>query len=435
MDQFTHPLAYRRWQRGLTGPDLAALVRTAAARRGLRSGADKQRVRKWERGAVPEADTQHDIAEALGMPADDVDPDNWPNWLLAGDTGVVPLGPSSTVPALREALTSTMDRRAFLSASGVALTGLAATWAGSGAVVFPSAKGPTNVGGELVTLLEDSTRRLSSIATEQRQHLTALLDGHLTTVTDMIQHGRYDKPTGRRLHHLAASLAQTTAWHRFDRGQHTTAQKHWVAALHSAHVTGDRDMGAAMLGDLAYQAAWCKDHPTAVGILTHAITRTDHPAARSLLHLRLARALAAQGDERETRRALTTAERLLAASTAKPLPAWCSWYGEADLAVDTGQALLDLGDTARAHQLITEGRALLPPERDKTKGVFLAYQAKSHLELKEPEIAARTAGEALRLARRIGAPRCEALVQDLVPAFRQVSAAEGVEEFLALAAG
>ncbi|MGA5215129.1 XRE family transcriptional regulator [Streptomyces cinereoruber] len=435
MDQFTHPLANLRWQRGLTGPDLAAGVRTAAARRGLRSGADKQRVRKWERGALPEADTQYDIAEALGMPADAVDPTNWPNWLLACDTGVVPLGPSSTVPALREALTSTMDRRAFLSASGVALTGLAAAWAGSSAVVLPSVKGPTNVGGELVALLEDSTRRLSSIPTEQRQHLTALLDGHLTTVTDMIQHGRYDKPTGRRLHHLAASLAQTAAWHRFDRGQHTTAQKHWVAALHSAHATGDRDMGAAMLGDLAYQAAWCKDHPTAVGILIPAITRTDHPAARSLLHLRLARALAAQGDEREARRALTTAERLLVAATAEPLPTWCSWYGEADLAVDTGQALLDLGDTARAHQLITEGRALLPPERDKTKGVFLAYQAKSHLELKEPEVAARTAGEALRLARRIGAPRCEALVQDLVPAFRQVPAAEGVEEFLALAAG
>ncbi|MFD7973397.1 XRE family transcriptional regulator [Streptomyces clavifer] len=435
MDQFTHPLAYARWQNGLTGPELAAEVRSAAARRGLRSGADKQRVRKWERGAVPEADTQYDIAEALGMPATAVDPANWPNWLLAGDAGIVPLGPSSTVPALREAPTSTMDRRAFLSASGTALTGLAAAWAGSGAVALPCVKGDTNVGGELVTLLEDSTRRLSSIATEQRQHLTALLDGHLATVTDLIQHGRYDEQTGQRLHHLASSLAQTAAWHRFDRGQHTAATKHWVAALHSAHTTGDRDMGAAMLGDLAYQAAWCKDHPTAVGILTHAITRTDHPAACSLLHLRLARALAAQGDERETRRALTTAERLLAASTTRALPAWCSWYGEADLAVDTGQALLDLGDTARAHQLIAEGRALLPPERDKTNGVFLAYQAKSHLELKEPEIAARTAGEALRLARRIGAPRCEALVQDLVPAFRQVPSAEGVEEFLALAAG
>ncbi|MFG3348723.1 hypothetical protein ACGF1Z_27155 [Streptomyces sp. NPDC048018] len=75
------------------------------------------------------------------------------------------------------------------------------------------------------------------------------------------------------------------------------------------------------------------------------------------------------------------------------------------------------------------------PQSRTTSSCAIAYQAKSHLELKESEIAARTAGEALRLARRIGVPRCEALVQDLVPAFRQVSSAEGVEEFLALAAG
>ncbi|MFJ3931602.1 XRE family transcriptional regulator [Streptomyces sp. NPDC090029] len=390
-------------------------------------------MRKWERGVVPDADTQHDIAEALGMPADAVDPTNWPNWLLAGDTGIVPLGPSSTVPALREALTSAMDRRAFLSASGTALTGLAAAWAGAGAVVLPSGKGGPSVGGDLVTLLEDSTQRLSSIATEQRQHLTALLDGHLATVTDLIEHGRYDKPTGRRLHHLAASLAQTAAGHRFDHGLHTAAAKHWVAALHSTHATGDHDMGAAMLGDLAYQAAWRRDHTTAVGILNHALTRTEHPAAKSLLNLRLARALAALGNGKEARRSLTAAEQQLGASTTRPMPPWCSWMSEADLAVDSGQCLLDLGDTARAHQLITEGQALLPAARDKTRGVFLAYQAASHLKLGEPELAAAAAGEALVLARRIGAPRCEHLVQDLVPQFQRMRAVEGVDALLTLA--
>lgn len=34
-----------------------------------------------------------------------------------------------------------------------------------------------------------------------------------------------------------------------------------------------------------------------------------------------------------------------------------------------GQALLDLGDTSRAH-LISEGERLLPPARDKTKASF-----------------------------------------------------------------
>lgn len=210
------------------------------------------------------------------------------------------------------------------------------------------------------------------------------------------------------------------------------AEAHWVAALHSTHATGDHDMGAAMLGDLAYQAAWRKDHTTAAGILTHALTRTEHPAAQSLLHLRLARTLAAQGEKRETLRALNAAENLLGVSTSRPLPTWCSWMSAADLAVDSGQCLLDLGDTARAHQLIAEGRDLLPAARDKTRGVFLAYQAASHLKSKEPELAARTADEALRLARRIGAPRCEKLVQDLVPEFERVRTAEGVNDLLML---
>lgn len=434
MDEFTHPLAYARSQRGLTGPDLARELRARAALRGLRSGTDKQRVRKWEvLGVTPDPETQYDIAAVFDVPADAVDPANWPRWLHQTEADVVPLGPSSTVPALREALNSNMDRRAFLTVSGTALTGLAAAWAIAGPV-GPLVIDAKSVGDDLVTMLEQSAKGLSSVATEQRQHLVGLFDAHLATVTDLIEHSRYDKPTGHRLHALAASLAQTVAWHRFDHGRHTQASKHWVAALHSTHAIGDHDMGAAMLGDLAYQAAWRNDHTTAVGILTHALTRTEHPAAQSLLHLRLARALAAQGEKRETLRALSAAEHLLGTSSTRPLPAWCSWLSEADLAVDSGQCLLDLGETARAHDLITEGRELLPATRDKTRGVFLAYQAASHLKSKEPELAAQAADEALRLARRLGAPRCEKLVQDLVPDFERVRTAEGVDDLLMLVA-
>jgi hypothetical protein len=132
-------------------------------------------------------------------------------------------------------------------------------------------------------------------------------------------------------------------------------------------------------------------------------------------------------------RALTAAERHLnEAGTERP--AWCAWVSEADLAVDSGQALLDLGDTARAHQLITEGERLLPPTRDKTKGVFLAYRAASYLDLKEPEPAAAAATESLLLARRSEAPRCRRLVDDLLPRFQPYTAAQGVSDLLELAA-
>ncbi|WP_415939934.1 hypothetical protein [Streptomyces sp. 039-1] len=115
-------------------------------------------------------------------------------------------------------------------------------------------------------------------------------------------------------------------------------------------------------------------------------------------------------------------------------PVWCSWASEADLAVDSGQALLDLGDTNRAHQLITEGEQLLCAARDKTRGVFLTYQAASHLDQKEPEPAAAAATQALLLARRIGAPRCTSLVEALLPRFQPYRGPHSVPELLHLAA-
>ncbi|MFI2765229.1 hypothetical protein ACH5A3_41465 [Streptomyces echinatus] len=89
----------------------------------------------------------------------------------------------------------------------------------------------------------------------------------------------------------------------------------------------------------------------------------------------------------------------------------------ADLAVDSGRCLLDLGDTTQAHRLIAEGQVLLPASRDKPRGVFLAYRAQGHLSRRDPEAAAADALEALHLAERIGAPRCVQLVRDLAPAF------------------
>ncbi|MFE4824835.1 hypothetical protein ACFRFU_52630 [Streptomyces sp. NPDC056704] len=132
-------------------------------------------------------------------------------------------------------------------------------------------------------------------------------------------------------------------------------------------------------------------------------------------------------------RALAAAEKHLS-DAGTDRPAWCAWVSDADLAVDSGQALLDLGDTGRAHQLITEGERLLPTARDKTRGVFLAYRAASYLDLKEPEPAAAAATQSLLLARRIGAPRCVALVDDLLPRFQPYARARGVPELLQLAA-
>ncbi|RRR85965.1 helix-turn-helix transcriptional regulator [Streptomyces sp. RP5T] len=431
-----HPLAVARIARGMTQDALAGRVRAAARQHGLRSGTDKARVRKWERGVAPNSESQLYIAEALGLPVDIVRVDDWPNWLPRTADGVVPLGPHSSVPALREALRTAMDRRTFFTISGATLSALAADWAAGPTSALAQVRDGQPIGEDFVAFLESTTKQLASHATEQRQHTATLLDAHLSTVTDLLEHGRYTPALAQRLHTLAASLSQTVAWHRFDLGRHTHASQNWIAGLHNAHAAGDHDMGAGLLGDLAYQAAWRNDHTTAAIILNHALTRARNPAARCLLQLRLARTLAAQGDRSERRavlRALAAAEKHLNDAGAER-PAWCAWVSEADLAVDSGQALLELGDTGRAHQLITEGERLLPAARDKTRGVFLAYRAASYLDLKEPEPAAAAATQSLLLARRIGAPRCVQLVDDLLPRFEPYARTQGVPELFQLAA-
>jgi transcriptional regulator with XRE-family HTH domain len=436
VETWPDPLTAARNARGMSEQDLADGVRAAAARRRLRSGTDDSRVRKWQRGVTPNEESQIYIAEALGLPADIVRVDDWPTWLPLTADGVVPLSPNSSVLALREALRTAMERRAFLTVSGAALSSLAADWALGPAAALPQTHDGQPIGEELVAFLEQSSQHLAGIATEQPQHTAILLEAHLATVTDLLEHGRYTPALALRLHTLAASLSQTVAWHRFDQGRHTHAGQNWIAGLHNAHAAGDHDMGAGLLSDLAYQAAWRGDHTTAASILHYALTRAHNPAARCLLQLRLARTLAARGGRSERRtvlRSLAAAEQHLGDAGADR-PTWCAWVSEADLAVDSGQALLDLGDTGRAHRLITEGERLLPPTRDKTRGVFLAYRAASYLDLKEPEPAAAAATQSLRLARRIGAPRCIRLVDDLLPRFEPYARAQGVPELLHLAA-
>jgi transcriptional regulator with XRE-family HTH domain len=431
-DRDPHPLTAARRARGLSQTALAAGVRKAAARRGLRSGCDRPRIRKWERGITPDSDSQLYIAEALGLPPDVVALP-WPHWLPPSTDGVVPLTQHSAVPALREALTP-VERRAFLTISTTALTGLASQWASAPRVTaLTHAAGQSDEDEDLIDILHASADRLTSAGPPHEQHTTRLLTAHLDTVTDLLHTGRHRPAAQRRLHTLAVDLAHTLAWRHFDHGTHSVATRHWIAALHNTHVLGDTDRGAGLLSDLAYQAAWRKDHTLAQDLLTHALTRARHPAARSLLHLRLARSLAASPIPRPktARRALHAAEHdLHRAGTDRP--AWCTWMSDADLAVDTGQTLLDLGDTRPAHQLITEGEHLLPPARDKTRGIFFAYQAASHLNHRDIEPAAQAATTALELARRTRAPRCEQLVQRLAPAFRPHARHDTVARFLHL---
>jgi hypothetical protein len=92
--------------------------------------------------------------------------------------------------------------------------------------------------------------------------------------------------------------------------------------------------------------------------------------------------------------------------------------------------MLDLGRTEEARARIEEGLSLLPRSRDKTRGVFRTYEARSLLQAREVEQALVVSNESLDVAQRIGADRCVKLVRDLGPSFRPYKSVDGVPEFL-----
>jgi transcriptional regulator with XRE-family HTH domain/tetratricopeptide (TPR) repeat protein len=430
-DEIRHPLAHARNERGWSQEELARRIRHAAARRGLRSGTRGSRVSKWETGrAEPdEEESQPLIAEVLGIDYATVAHLGWPHW-LPGQDMPLPLGPHNAVPSLREALMTSLDRRSFIAYTSGSLAVLAHQWTVTEPGRFARSTAPAGVDAEMLDWLEATGTELIRLATERRRHTRHLLDAHLSTVTELISESRYTAAAGQRLHTLAASLSQAIAWQHFDERRHASAGRFWHAALHNAHTAHQRDLGAGILSDLAYQLLWLGDARATVDILEHAIPRTQHPAARSLLHLRQARALAALDEDGRCRRALTAAEKALDTVSYDPAPAWCSWMSHADLAADGGRCLADLGQHRQAHRLMDEGIALLPATRSKTRSVFLTYQAETYLRDGEPDIAAAIATRSVDLAGRIDAPRCVTMVRDLEPAFAPYAHTAGVGELL-----
>ncbi|WP_093772665.1 helix-turn-helix transcriptional regulator [Streptomyces sp. yr375] len=429
-DETRHPLAHARNERGWPQEELARRIRQAAKRRGLRSGTRGSRVSKWETGwATPDKDeSQPLIAEVFGIDYAAVAHLGWPYWLPSQDRPL-PFGPNA-VPSLQEALMSSLDRRSFIAYTSGSLAVLAHQWAVTEPGRFARSTVPGEVDAEMLDWLEETGAELIRLATERRHRTRHLLNAHLTTVTESISESRYTPTAGQRLHTLAASLSQAIAWQHFDERRHASAGRFWHAALHNAHTAHQRDLGAGILSDLAYQLLWLKDARAAADILEHAIPRTQHPAAQSLLHLRQARALAVLDEGGLCRRALTAAEKALDTPSYDPAPAWCSWMSHADLAADSGRCLADLGQRHQAHLLMDEGIALLTATRSKTKSVFLTYQAETYLRDGEPEIAAATATRSLDLAGRIDAPRCVTMVRDLEPELSQYRQTAPVAELL-----
>jgi len=415
-----HPLTYVRHRLGWSMERLARELHLAAARHGMILNPDRDRVYKWESGRVhaPDDDYQMLLAELLGVDQEMVQSMGWPWWLPAYDAPHS-FEPNGTRAVLREVLVALQhpqrsDRRAFLAVGAAALAGVAQQWATVEPGRLHGALHGRRVDSTLLAWLETRTDELRTMTNTNAPECTDLVHSLLRTSIRLLDSAVYDHATERRLHQVTASAAQCAGWLHFDQGEHAAAQKHWIAALHAAHIGADRDLGAGILSDLSYLATWLDLPTTAVTLLETAQSQTRSPAARALLHLRRAGALAAGGDERGTSRALITAETDLDRAHPGTTPAWASWMSPADVAIDSGRCWLSLGRPRTAQESLSQGVALLPASRERTRSLALAYRAETSLARHDLDAAAADAHTALDTALATGASRCITLVRTAV---------------------
>lgn len=425
-----HPLEHIRRQRGWSMPHLARLLALAAAARGLRLSPGRDRIYKWETGReAPGIDYQMLLADVLGIDQGRLAEAEWPGWLPAHDTPH-PMTEHGARAVLKELLMADPDRRAFLSLTTGALVDMAADWAAVEPGRLTQAAGGGRVDPALTTWLEARTNELRGLATTSGSECGDLLRGVLRTSIRLMEKGQCSQDIRRRLLCVTANAAQGLGWLHFDQGEYGASSRYWRAAVYAAHTADDRDLGAASLSDIAYMATWLDQPATAAQVLEHARSRTTAPAARALLDVRRARALAVQGEHRATSRALGSAERELDRATPESTPPWVTWMSPADIVADAGRCWLDLGDAHRAVNALTDGLSMLDPRRARTRAVMLAYRAEGSLALHDVPAAAADASAALATAVSTQASRCVALARSTTMRLRPHQALPEVRDLL-----
>jgi tetratricopeptide (TPR) repeat protein len=349
-----HPLSFLRQTRGWGKAEFARLMQAHGRSLGILLATNRTTVWKWEQGQEPDSDAQRVLAGLLSVPYEQARKEGWPRWLPVWEvTGLTaPWTEAGTVEALSELVGSgRMDRRGFLTITGAALTGLAASWVDAPSA-FASALGGDQVTDTMVSTIE---QRISTLRTLDGQlGGTTLLEqarGDLALVTGLLSTGRYTENIQIRLYALAAQVSHLTGWMAYDAGLRSAGQRYYIGALRSARTAGDNAFGAFILAEMGVHVSEAGRTAERVDLISTAIDnapRTLSPYTQSFLHLHKAEALSRDGDHRKAGTALNRAVALWERHTTEENPDWLNWFGEAQLKSTEGKVLLRSGQVERA---------------------------------------------------------------------------------------
>jgi tetratricopeptide (TPR) repeat protein len=403
-----HPLTYVRAQQGWSLRVALREIAKAAEALGINMAiGTPEKIWRWEnRGVVPDRFSQRALAHALNVPPERLELLPWPRWLPGAEAvhSAHPWTISGCLDALNSVEDALIDRRGFLTLSGVALTAVASGWASSEPERMIGATKGGRLDAATVAWVEERIPGLRRM--DDRLSGASLLrliraDHHM--ITELISRSSYPGHLGQRLYRTAADLGQLAGWVVFDIGQHCAAQRYYVAALHAAHVADDRQLGANVLAGLSFQCALVGRPQDGVSLAETAEehARTASPRVQALIASRQARAHARAGDASACRRALKRAEQMLGRAentNSTDDPQWVYYFDQAELEAQAGTCFVDLRQPKIAEPFLT--RALAAQDRSyvRDRTIYLVRAAKTQIQAGQLDAACGLVGQAAELA-------------------------------------
>ena len=433
---------------GWTPEDLGDRLNRLAVAMELREHINRKSVRRWVH-AMPSR-------PIIGMPAGP-----WPALVchllhertgepvtleMLGWTGAAPLRvlpadhglnqPWNCAGAI-DALTHVMDagpmgmeRRHFLALTGMSLTTVAHQWLRDPGRVAASLRG-TRVDHALVDdfeLVTEAHRRMDDAI--GGVNLLPVVREHLRLVVGLLNNAAYTEEVGKRLHAVAAELGRLAGWLSYDTNQEAAAQRYFMTALRAAHVSGDRAIGANILGYMSLTALTGSPRD-AVDLAESALLaeRELTPTVAASLYGRLAAGAGGTGDELSARRALTRSFELLSSATPKEEPPWIYYWTECAAASMAGVSLVALDRPADAEPYLRQAVSMIGSEFPRDRGLMLLSLATARLGAGSVERACATATEAAEIVRRLDSPRGRRRLSEFRAAARPYASSAAVKEF------
>ncbi|MEO7194933.1 MAG: hypothetical protein ABIZ05_08940 [Pseudonocardiaceae bacterium] len=335
-----------------------------------------------------------------------------------------------------------VKRRVFVSLAGPALTAPAHQWLVREPGPLVSGLSGHRVSGELAG-------RFSAMVTELRQMDDVAGGGGVFPmaqqafgwVAGLLDRARYDELTGRALHVVLAELGRLCGFAAYDTGHHGLAQRFNIAALRAAHTADDRPLGAHILAFMAYEAVTGGKPAEGVTLIETALAGTRGratPALLAELHIWQALAFATLRDTSACTAAISQARTQAEQLTPDDDPPWLYWLDPANITIDAGRCLLQLGQADHAAAMLHEGLAQLSESFVRERQIQITYLADALAQpgkQRDLDAAAGLGMQSIDLAESLDSARGAGRLRDLYYQLRPHTKIPAVHDFLERARG